>query len=169
MAEDAATTSSRPALGFTSVDMNSFYQVGRGGPGAADWKSVVVHGSWSVSRLRFCLIGEIRTTNHGLRLLRDFRRLNHVVASELLEDRQEAGIKEPDLEEHQEWHCGVNLIGQGVEHRRREIEAKRQLDEWLDADRLVVLLSRPLVAVALDAVLRRAGKLARLAEDRFEY
>src|SRR5262249_30461826 len=101
-------------------------------------------------------------------LFRNLRR-QLLVARELLEDREQARVEEPDLEEHQERQRAVDLVDERVEHRRAEIDAERQLDERLHADLLLVLLAGPLVAVALDAVLRRARELALLAEQRLEH
>ncbi len=63
----------------------------------------------------------------------------------------------------------VDLVGQRVEHRRREVQAERELDERLHGDRLVVLLADPLVGGAFDAVLRRARELGLLVEQRLEH
>src|ERR1700674_2727514 len=58
----------------------------------------------------------------------------------LLDDRDEPRIEEPDLEQHEEWHRPVNLVGERVEDRRGEVESQRQLDERLYGHRLPVSL-----------------------------
>ena len=63
----------------------------------------------------------------------------------LLDDRDEAGIEESNLEQDQKGHRAVDLIRERVEHRRREIQAESQLDERLNGDRLAVLLADPFV------------------------
>src|SRR3954447_11668484 len=100
MADDAATTSSSPALGFASVVMAPSYQGRSGAPAARD------------------------------RLLGDFGGLEHDgLARVLLQDRQETGVEEPDLEQHQEWQRSVDLVDQGVEHRGGEVEPERHFDD----------------------------------------
>src|SRR6188768_1008742 len=97
---------------------------------------------------------EVATTSSSPPLLtRRLRAQRHVVAAELLEDREEARVEEADLEEHQERQRTVNLVGQRVEDRRREVEAERDLDDRLNSDRQVILLAGPFIAAALDAVL----------------
>src|SRR5215475_13537264 len=67
---------------------------------------------------------------------------NHVgIARVLLNDREQPRVEEPDLEEDEERQRTVNLVGGGVEHRRREVQAERQFDERLHGDRLTVLLA----------------------------
>src|ERR1051325_6409335 len=75
------------------------------------------------------------------------------LAGVLLHERHETGVEEADLEEHQERQRAVDLIGERVEHRRREVQPEPELDERLDRDRLVILLADPLVGRAFDAVL----------------
>ena len=86
----------------------------------------------------------------------DLRVQHNRIASVLLHDRQEAGVEEADLEQHQKRHRPVDAVRQRVEHRGREIQAEGQLDERLHGDRLAIVLSNPLVRVAFDAVFRRA-------------
>src|SRR3954467_5602006 len=93
-------------------------------------------------------------------LTRRLRAQRHVVAAELLDDREEARVEEADLEEHQERQRAVDAVGQRVEHREGEVEAESALDQRLGEVDLVVLLALPVVRVALDAVLRGAGELA---------
>src|SRR5690349_17589231 len=100
------------------------------------------------------------TSSRPALLTRRLRAERHVVAAELLHDRQEAGVEEADLEQHQERQRAVDAVGEGVEHRHREVEAEAQLDQRLRQLDLVVLLALPVVRLALDAVLRRARELA---------
>src|SRR5205823_10848019 len=99
----------------------------------------------------------------------DLRLQHDRVARVLLDDRKQPGVEEADLEQYEERQRAVDLIRERVEHRPREVEAERELDERLNRDRLTVLLAHPLVGVGLDAVLRRARELAFLAEERFEH
>src|SRR5260221_5678437 len=87
----------------------------------------------------------------------------------LLRDRQQAGVEEADLEEDEERQSAVDPVGERVEHRGREVETERQLDERLHGDRLTVFLADPLVPVALDVIFRRARKLALFVEERLEH
>src|SRR5262245_23167110 len=97
MAELAATTSSRPALGFASVVMRGSYQ-GRGAPPAA-------HGSGGETASY-----EPQEARGQQRLLGDLGRLHDVLVGELLQDREQAGVEEANLEEHQEWQRAVDLV-----------------------------------------------------------
>src|ERR1043166_4489754 len=83
-------------------------------------------------------------------------------AGVLLHDRDEAGIEESDLEEHEERQRAVDLIRERVEDRRREIQAERELDERLDRHRLGITLPDPIIGGALDLVLRRPRELGLL-------
>src|SRR5437762_1952505 len=91
------------------------------------------------------------------------------LAGVLLHERDETGVEEADLEEHEERQRTVNLVRERVEHRRREVQAERELDERLNRDRGVVLLADPFVARALDAVLRRALEVGLLVEEGFKH
>src|SRR5215218_3388609 len=102
---------------------------------------------------------DVATTSSSPALLtRRLRAQRHVVAAELLDDRQQARVEETDLEQHQERQRAVDAVGQRVEHRDGEVEAEHALDQRLRQLDLVVLLALPVVRVALDAVLRRAGE-----------
>src|SRR5262245_60753162 len=90
------------------------------------------------------------------------------VAGVLLNDRDETGVEESDLEEHQERERAVDLVGERIENRGGEIQAERELDERLNRDRLVVLLADPFVGGTLDLVLRRPCELRLPVEQRFE-
>src|SRR5215203_2770831 len=98
-------------------------------------------------------------------ILLSFFALGHFdgLGAVLLQQRQHAGVEEADLEQHQERHGAVDAVGERVEHGGGEVQAQRQLDDRLDADRLVILLADPFVAVAFDAVLGRAGELGLFA------
>src|SRR5689334_25189004 len=72
----------------------------------------------------------------GFFALNDFDRFRSV----LLEERQQTGVEEPDLEQHQERHGAVDAVAQRVEQRRREIEPERDFDHRLHRHRLAVLL-----------------------------
>src|SRR5262245_4875924 len=54
---------------------------------------------------------------------------NHGIASVLLNDRHQAGVQEPHLKQDEERQCAVNLIGERVENRRREVQTQRQFDQ----------------------------------------
>src|SRR5688500_18839802 len=104
---------------------------------------------------------EVATTSSSPALLtRRLRAQRHVVAAELLHDREQTGVEEADLEQHQERQRAVDAVGQRVEDGDREVEAEAALDQRLRQLDLVVLLALPVVRVALDAVLRGPGELA---------
>src|SRR5262245_45771719 len=67
------------------------------------------------------------------------------LAGVLLHDRHETGVEESDLEEHQERQRAVDLVRERIEHRGREVQAQRELDQRLNGDGLVILLADPLV------------------------
>ena len=68
-----------------------------------------------------------------------------LVAPGLLHDRHEPRVEEAELEEHQERHGAVDVVRERVDHRAREVEPERQLDERLHGHRLVILLVLPVV------------------------
>src|SRR5687767_10726399 len=68
--------------------------------------------------------------------LNDFDRFGSV----LLHQRQQPGVEEANLKQHQERHRAVDALAQGVEQRGREVEAERELDHRLHRHRLAVLL-----------------------------
>src|SRR5450759_5902917 len=124
MEEVAATTSSRPALGFASstATKRSYQGAGCFGPGAGCDVGV-------------CTKHQYPGTEHqSPGLLRNLGR-HLFVTRELLKDREEPRVEEPDLEQHEERHRAVDLVDEGVEHRAGEIQAQGQLDERLHADR----------------------------------
>src|SRR5215510_13721421 len=87
---------------------------------------------------------EVATTSSRPALLtRRLRAQRHVVAAELLDDREQAGVEEADLEEHEERQRAVDAVGQRVEHRDREVEPEAQLDQRLRQLDLVILLALP--------------------------
>src|SRR5207249_4564653 len=59
---------------------------------------------------------------------------HHVGPGVLLHDRQQTGVQEPDLEEHEERDGRVNAVRERVEHGPREIEAERELHHRLHGD-----------------------------------
>src|SRR5712691_4261811 len=87
----------------------------------------------------------------------------------LLHDRDEAGVEEADLKKHEEGERAVNLVRQRVKDRGREVQTKRELDERLDGDGLMILLADPFVRGAFDAVFRRAREVGLLVEERLEH
>src|SRR5215472_5376071 len=89
-------------------------------------------------------------------------------AGVLLNDRDQACVKEPDLEEHQKRQRAVDLVRERVENRGGEVQTERELYERLDRYRLVVLLSDPLVGGSFDPVLRCPREFRLLVEDGFE-
>src|SRR5262245_49259689 len=66
---------------------------------------------------------------------------DRIVAGVLLDDRQQPRVEEADLEEHEERHGAEDAVGERVEHRGREVEAERQLDDRLHDEVLPVLLA----------------------------
>ena len=119
MDEDAATTSSRPALAGVSSATEVDDSVPR----------------------RLATVDS--TTASQLLAVRDLRLQHDAVAGELLNDGEKAGVEEADLEEHQERQRAVDAVGQRVEDRGGEVEPEAQLDERLDGDRLPIPLASP--------------------------
>src|SRR5687767_9927953 len=77
---------------------------------------------------------------------------HHVLARELLDDRQQPRVEEADLEQDEERHRAVDPVGERVEHRGREVETERDFDHRLHDEALAVLLADPFVGVDFDAV-----------------
>src|SRR4029453_3641841 len=85
---------------------------------------------------------DVATTSSSPPLLtRGLRAQRHVVAAELLDDREEARVEEADLEQHEERQRAVDPVGQRVEHGDGEVETEAELDERLRQLDLVVLLA----------------------------
>src|SRR4029450_8491498 len=85
---------------------------------------------------------DVATTSSSPALLtRRLRAQCHVVAAELLDDRQQARVEEADLEEHEERQRPVDPVGQRVEDRRLEVEAEAALDQRLRQLDLMVLFA----------------------------
>src|SRR6187549_1547411 len=186
MDEVATTMSSRPALAGVSMatmGMIAYWaeSVGRRkskSPSRRSGRQSLVQSAVtdSVNPVRLSTIDyrlpcDYRPSTCAFRLLRvRFLRIQHdAVAGELLHDRKEAGVEEADLEEHEERQCSIDAVGKRVEDRGCEVEPETRLDERLHRDRLPIPFGRPLVAVALDPVLRRPGELGLLVEQRFEH
>src|SRR5438874_12180610 len=56
---------------------------------------------------------------------------DHRIVGVLLDDRQQARVKEADLEQDEERQRAVDLVGERVEDGEREVEPERELDERL--------------------------------------
>src|SRR5438128_807845 len=100
----------------------------------------------------------------------NLRRFDEEIApAGLLEDREESGVEEPELKQHEERQRAVDVVLERVEDREREVEAERHLHKRLDRHRLMIFLVLPAIFAVLDAILRRAGELAGLVQERFDH
>src|SRR5688572_1954501 len=147
MAEEVATTSSRPPFGLESATgMEGSYMV-VAGPGVKHTEALRHRGSLFPARcLRIARLETGSVINSGgsdtcLRLFLSRRLEHHRLTGVLLDDRQQPGVEEANLEQHEERQRAVDAVAERIEHRGREVQAQRQLDHRLHGEVLTVSLA----------------------------